>query len=519
MKMHPHLHQSKETAASSSQGQAALPSWGARTRRCGRSAALGVVALVVAAGATVSTGSPAQAAGPENAAEWGVGQLAKNFAEGIVFEGGSEAFGLLFDLLAGPDPATAATAEALKEMKCQLTEIQGQLAAVESSISAVQSEIHLAESDTVMTDLSQMNTAVSAVYARNFLPIVDAAIALQEAKAKGADTAAAQSKLDQAKKEFRRNFVAARIAEIPTNQHKLLMPNSGFQSALKVAGKVMMDKGYVTERDSMLLRKLYLGLADQEAAATRLILEYDKMNGNDQLYAADVAAYTKNRADEEKNLPALIPSSVIIDTTSGSTLGSTAFNPIASDPDGSPILGNTNWLPINAEGVQLGTSKITAIVADHRGWHLPANAEMAKLNAALSRVPDATTVADRLRKVAPDTGIDGWHWTAALERPVVWTTDTSPSNPTECWTGYIEGGNSRVERYYYMHNAALLGGPTVSFEAHPGGLSPDLNGPYDTDSADPSTCDAYVSYQLMGQPINQAGIVLTQKNAVAYMAE
>ena len=79
-------------------------------------------------------------------------------------------------------------------------------------------------------------------------------------------------------------------------------------------------------------------------------------------------------------------------------------------------------------------------------------------------------------QVAPDTGIDGWHWTAALERPVVCTTDTSPSNPTECWTGYIEGGNSRVERYYYMHNAALLGGPTVSFEAHPGGLSPDLNG-------------------------------------------
>ncbi|MDQ1250564.1 MAG: Unannotated protein [Actinomycetota bacterium] len=517
--MRANLDPSQEQSAGGPRVDAASPSPGARTRRRGRSAAMGVVALAVVAGATVSTGSPAHAASPERAAEWGVGQLAESFAEGIVFEGGSEAFGLLFDLLAGPDPATAATAEALQKMKGQLTDIQGQLAAVESSISAVQSEIHLAESDTVMTDLSRMNTAVSAVYDRNFLPIIDAAIALQEAKAKGADPTAAHTTLDQAKKEFKRNFVAARIAEIPTNQHKLLMPNSGFQSALKVAGKVMMDKGYVTERDSVLLKKLYLGLADQEAAATRLILEYDKLNGFDQLYSADAATYTKNRADEEKNLPAPIPSSVIIDTTSGSTLGSTAFNPIASDPDGSPIPGNINWLPINAEGAQLGTSKITAIVADHPGWHLPANADMAKLNTALRQVPEATTVADRLRKVAPDTGIDGWHWTTALERPVVWTTDTSPSNPTECWTGYIEGGNSRVDRYYYLHNAALLGGPKVSFEAHPGGLSSELNGPYDTDSADSSTCDAYVAYQLMGQPVNQAGIVLTQKSAVAYMAE
>ncbi len=512
------LHESQVPAGTSLRSGTATPSRGARTCTRRRTAALGVVALAVAAGATVSSGSPAQAATRE-ATDWGVGQLAKNFAEGIVFEGGSEAFGLLFDLIAGPDPATAATAEALQEMKGQLADIQGQLAAVESSISAVQSEIHLAESDTVMTDLSRMNSAVTSVYERNFLPIVDAAIALQEAKARGSDTSAAQTKLDQAKKEFKRNFIAARIAEIPTNQHKLLMPNSGYQSALKVAGKVMMDKGYVTERDSVLLKKLYLGLADQEAAATRLILEYDKMNGYDQLYTADAAAYTRNRADEEKNLPAAIPSGVIVDTTSGTTLGATAFNPISSDPDGSPILGDINWLPVNAEGAQLGTTEITAIVANHPGWHLPANAEMAKLNTTLSRVPDATTVADRLRRIAPDTGIDGWHWTAVLERPVVWTTDTSPSNPTECWTGYIEGANMRVDRYYSMHNAALLGGPKVSFAAHPGGLSSELNGRFDTDSADPSTCDAYVSYQLMGQPANQAGIVLTQKNTTAYMAE
>jgi hypothetical protein len=99
--------------------------------------------------------------------------------------------------------------------------------------------------------------------------------------------------------------------------------------------------------------KLYLGLADQEAAATRLILEYDKLNGFDQLYSADAAIYTKNRADEEKNLPAPIPSSVIIDTTSGHP-GSTA-SPIASDwtaarssgtPTGFPSTRKAcNWEP------------------------------------------------------------------------------------------------------------------------------------------------------------------------------
>lgn len=515
----------------------------ARKRAQGRKALVGLAAFAVLIGGSVtacgdnsaSPGVVKEAGASEGVVE-GLGAVATGLLEGLGEGAGLQAYEFLMREIEGPDPTT----KSLSDIKDQLNGISAQMDQVQASLVDVKHQLSEQDRVEAIKDLIGFNDDITTLYTDYFLPIADAAIAVQQAKDSGGDVAAATQTLTDRKDEFKAAYLAKSADEVSLKQHQYLMPNNDFPSVLKVTGQVLMDKGYLTAYDSTQLHNLYLAIADQEALATTMVLEHDLMTNNQAAFARHSDVYKKAHAAEVQNLPPAIPVGYVIDTRNGTTANAQTF--MAPVKGGDDFMGypKFNWLPVAWNG-QLGGDPMAPILADNPGWKVPSNGDIKALAQATAKAPErytgsdpqvpAGSVANRLTSLwmldaipgttndlinGADSQMNRWM------RDWVWTSDQSYSNATQCWMGQIEGGNElRTDITYFMHNAANLKGATATFEAHPGTLGAELPDAYSDNGngSNPGECQRYVVDQLQGQPGNQAGVFLTKVSNEDYMAQ
>ncbi|MEX0768806.1 MAG: pentapeptide repeat-containing protein [Microthrixaceae bacterium] len=347
--------------------------------------------------------------------------LAENIAIGGVQGAGFYAFdsamGALFP--EAPDPSLAK----LDELKAEVNGISVQVEALQQSVNSLSSRLDQTYYSGVSTQLANDFASVRNLHNEFIVPLAAEGQIYSRARLAG-DTAAMQAaeiNLKAAKQDFLDEYSANfnSNANAIDHLHEYIVPASGELSILSARGKVLMQKGYLTQKDSLSLRDLYTDIAQQEALAVWMNAEYHSLKDNGdgvQQALSDqiVTSWKTQQPVEFAALPPLIPSGVIITTPNSITAG--AFMWLSSPKQwgrsptdrygalftNSPEYDPTVFPKLQAQvngGVVFDASvtpQVDSYGSTVTGWDYPSSADQVSgLNAGLKTVPGAS-IAERL---------------------------------------------------------------------------------------------------------------------------
>jgi uncharacterized protein YjbI with pentapeptide repeats len=268
--------------------------------------------------------------------------IAKFVGEKALGAAAGKAFGMVFSALGldGGSPDAAA----LRAIQAQLENISAQLVTVQKSIDTVNTNVLQNGLDAQLIGLRNQANLVRDVYDTKFIPVLNDAIALADAKAKkdpqAIDNATLKLFIDRF--VFDVTFDFAGLGAIPQNFHDALVPGAA-TSVLSAMGKVLLSqRRYLTSDVSVAIRTLFGALADQQALAAWMRMERNVPADPRAPHAFDTfelvrKQYLANVVEEYRYLPPMIPAGVVIDAGPVATLRTNTSNA-------------TMWLPASDLG-------------------------------------------------------------------------------------------------------------------------------------------------------------------------
>jgi uncharacterized protein YjbI with pentapeptide repeats len=354
--------------------------------------------------------------------------IAKFVGEKALGAAAGKAFGFVFSALGldGGSPDAAA----LRAIQVQLENISQQLVTVQKSIDTLNTNVLQNGLDAQLIGLRTQANAVKDFYDTKFLPVLNDAIALADAKAKNDTTAIdqAKSKLFIDRLSFDLTFDFSGLGGIPQNFHDALVPGAA-TSVLSAMGKVLLSqRRYLTSDVSTAIRTLYRALADQEALAAWMRLERAVPADPTPPHAFDTfelvrKQYLANVVEEYRYLPPMIPAGVVIDAGPVATLRTSTSNVTMWRP--ASDLGDVRSRPGGAAAPTI-EGALGTLNAQYRGnfndWKVPSqSAETSGLlgdfNPKVSKSAN-----DYLSALDPNSPV--WQVIATTPWRFMWSSDT-----------------------------------------------------------------------------------------------
>jgi hypothetical protein len=266
-----------------------------------------------------------------------------------------------------PESDAAKAVRQLEEMKVQLTGISERLEELTETVGQLISEERKSHLDAALAPLCDIVVKQQILFEQQFMPMVRAGAELGEilagpnpeaATVKNANGLTPKTRLEALQAKFLKTYdreeltLEAGIKRI----HGALVPGSLQSSVLGSFGQVLLSKRFLTRADSELLQSLYSELAEARALASWMAAEFrSTAPENPDAFQTVMSDYVRDTAQEQRNLPPMIPPGAVID------LGKTN----STTTSGKPM-----WFPPNEEDL--------AWLPDNKGWGVAAVNEVGK---------------------------------------------------------------------------------------------------------------------------------------------
>lgn len=287
-----------------------------------------------------------------------------------------------------PDP----TQEKLDAISGQLAQVSTQLVTVQDSVNQISRDLAQLTLNDAYNNIKNPIANTQYVYNYTFLPVFNAAVAVQAAKP--ADRAPLLDVLDRKKNDFLAAFNLYQIGSASTLIHDALTPSGVSTSIVDAYGRVLMaNNRFATVTQSNTLAALYTVFAEQEALAVWMKAEYTAAINPDLVETLINTEVIGWPAYERKSMPPAIPNDAVIDLgLNSATITGTTKRPMwvpqrqaatsGSTPNFSWRVGDTT----SVNGVEQALVRLnTTAPGTFTDWRAPTRAEVTALFSAFVR--------------------------------------------------------------------------------------------------------------------------------------
>ncbi len=414
-----------------------------------------------------------------------LGGFAINQGAGFVFR----KIGLA-DLL-NPDP----TQVKLEEIRQQLVLVSNQITTVQASVDQISRDLQQLKLDQAYSNVQAPIANTQYVFNYSFVPVLNAAIAVQ--KATPAAREAAIKTLDEKKADFLADFNSYQLGSAGSLIHNALSPNGVSTSIINAYGRVLMaNDRFVTTQQSEVLADLATVFTEYEALAVWMKAEYTAAKNPDLLPGLITTEIDGWHTTETGSMPPVIPDDAVVDLGAiASTTTSTANRPMwVPQRQAAANTGNLpafTWRPgdtTDARGVDQALARLnTSAPGGFTDWRTPTKTQVAALFSGFVRghAPSLTTFNPAWR------GYNNF-------QSFVWTSD-QVSQSVECGQAPVFGDvpfvwNRKYQSYsgYWLNNAqptnynTLIWAPFPKLAARADGWSSNIS-----EANAYKNCDAY----------------------------
>ncbi len=361
----------------------------------------------------------------------------------------------------------------LDEIKRQLDAISTKLDEVSRSLASLTGQFAQAELTAQLTALRDESRDVTVLYKEQFMPMLAAAAAHEEAKESGdqqrIDDAFAQ--LIRRRNQFYVAYDRLGASSLAGKISDRLVPGEA-TSALSSKGLVMLTRQgsrYYTAADSAQIRVLYENFAEYEALAAWMRMERwipsdppppgDTKEGYLPNFENARKEYLDQTREEHAGLPPVIPEDVVIDAGPGqrSMNGATMWLPVAEAARYRPDDRGPGTVPVLLDELNADPTR------SYGDWQIPANADLTALLSGFTPAA-GTTPGTYLAALNPSS--DEWQQIADdTPWPYVWSRNTV-SFQVRCYYDAPAPGPPRTytER---LQNAVGTSTPTAVWGGRP----------------------------------------------------